>query len=296
VQPIYEQRLRQVLDVVQRYLPPDGIGLHDAMSEINGLVDPWPGDTPLARQEPKPDAVYPVQPSSEAATALDAWYGGSSMDASMLRNLLAVIHGDGGHYVAQHGIEKAAEDAEKLVAERFAASLSSTPAQGDGEPNAPRGVEQTEPFWCHEQSHDRARCDAQCAECAEYDVPATVKDYLTDGVSMDGQPMGDPHPADVHASGVALPREPQPVADVILVSGKVASCRERAGHGLPDGPHALYAAAGVGATADYCATDGTCSCRKFSADPTNCGRRKELAAGVGASDSKTQAPKGPDHG
>ena len=45
--------------------------------------------------------------------------------------------------------------------------------------------------------------------------------------------------------GVALPREPQPVADVILVSGKVASCRERAGHGLPDGPHALYAAAGV---------------------------------------------------
>jgi hypothetical protein len=72
VQPIYEQRLRQVLDVVQRYLPPDGIGLHDAMSEIIGLVDPWPGDTPLARQEPKPDAVYPVQPSSEAATALDA--------------------------------------------------------------------------------------------------------------------------------------------------------------------------------------------------------------------------------
>jgi hypothetical protein len=31
----------------------------------------------------------------------------------------------------------------------------------------PRGVEQTEPFWCHEQSHDRPRCEAQCAECAE---------------------------------------------------------------------------------------------------------------------------------
>jgi hypothetical protein len=40
--------------------------------------------------------------------------------------------------------------------------------------------------------------------------------------------------------------EPQPVADMILVSGIVASCRERAGHGLPDGPHALYAALGVG--------------------------------------------------
>ena len=38
--------------------------------------------------------------------------------------------------------------------------------------------------------------------------------------------------------------------------------------------------AGEGAPADYCATDGTCSCRKFAADPTNCERRKELASGV----------------
>lgn len=34
----------------------------------------------------------------------------------MLRNLLAVIHGDGGHYLARHGLDKAAEDAEALVA------------------------------------------------------------------------------------------------------------------------------------------------------------------------------------
>ena len=39
---IYEQRLRAVLDVVNRYLPPDGIAVDLAMSEIIALVDPWP--------------------------------------------------------------------------------------------------------------------------------------------------------------------------------------------------------------------------------------------------------------
>ena len=34
----------------------------------------------------------------------------------MLRNLLARIHGDGGHYVEQHGLDKALEDADQLVA------------------------------------------------------------------------------------------------------------------------------------------------------------------------------------
>lgn len=47
--PMYEQRLRQVLDVVQRYLPPYGIALHDAMGEIIGLVDPWPVAAPQSR-------------------------------------------------------------------------------------------------------------------------------------------------------------------------------------------------------------------------------------------------------
>jgi hypothetical protein len=32
-----------------------------------------------------------------------------------LQNLLARIHRDGGHYTGEHGIEKAAEDAEKIV-------------------------------------------------------------------------------------------------------------------------------------------------------------------------------------
>jgi hypothetical protein len=38
---------------------------------------------------------------------------------SALKNLLAMIHGDGGHYVERHGIEKACEDAEEKVAKIF---------------------------------------------------------------------------------------------------------------------------------------------------------------------------------
>ena len=37
------------------------------------------------------------------------------MSDSDLLNLLAVIHGDGGHYVARHGLEKAVKDATKIV-------------------------------------------------------------------------------------------------------------------------------------------------------------------------------------
>lgn len=39
---VAEQALRKVLSVVQRYLPPDGPTVHDAMSEIIAIVDPWP--------------------------------------------------------------------------------------------------------------------------------------------------------------------------------------------------------------------------------------------------------------
>lgn len=38
----------------------------------------------------------------------------------LLGNLLAVIHGDGGHYVEEHGWEKACTEAERLVVERRA--------------------------------------------------------------------------------------------------------------------------------------------------------------------------------
>lgn len=39
----------------------------------------------------------------------------------MLSDLLAVIHGDGGHYEAQHGRTKSFNDAIRKVSNRFAA-------------------------------------------------------------------------------------------------------------------------------------------------------------------------------
>jgi hypothetical protein len=40
-----EAALLQVLAAVQRYLPPDGPSEKDTLSEIIGIVDPWPLDT-----------------------------------------------------------------------------------------------------------------------------------------------------------------------------------------------------------------------------------------------------------
>jgi len=49
------------------------------------------------------------------AVERDPHRGGSSYEASMLRNLLARIHRDGGHYVEEHGLDKALEDADAQV-------------------------------------------------------------------------------------------------------------------------------------------------------------------------------------
>lgn len=71
----------------------------------------------------------PARPTSPAEVR-DAWRGGNSYEASMLRNLLAVIHGDGGHYIEAHGLDKAIEDAESKVLDRFAASPPLPQEQG----------------------------------------------------------------------------------------------------------------------------------------------------------------------
>jgi hypothetical protein len=72
-------------------------------------------------------------------------------------------------------------EAEVLAVRRMEAARS---AVAGASPCRPRqtdtGEEQLEPFWCHEQSHDRPRCETQCSECAEDG---------TAGESMDGQPM-----------------------------------------------------------------------------------------------------------
>lgn len=49
-------------------------------------------------------------------------------EASMLRELLARIHGDGGHYIAQHGLEKAVEDADLIVSDLLALQPASAEA------------------------------------------------------------------------------------------------------------------------------------------------------------------------
>lgn len=51
----------------------------------------------------------------------DAHLGGYSYEASMLRDLLARIHGDGGQYLEAHGLDKALEDAHAKAARWSAA-------------------------------------------------------------------------------------------------------------------------------------------------------------------------------
>lgn len=63
------------------------------------------------------DQLAIVAVNADAAAKRDAHRGGNSYEASMLRNLLALIHRDGGHYLKRHGMDKALEDAEaKIVA------------------------------------------------------------------------------------------------------------------------------------------------------------------------------------
>lgn len=69
-----------------------------------------------------------AQESSAPPEERDAHRGGNSYEASMLRNLLALIHGDGGHYLEEHGLEKALADAEIKVLEPRAASAPELPA------------------------------------------------------------------------------------------------------------------------------------------------------------------------
>lgn len=42
----YENELKKVLEVVRKYLPPDGTNIDEAMGEIIAIVDPWPVHPP----------------------------------------------------------------------------------------------------------------------------------------------------------------------------------------------------------------------------------------------------------
>ncbi len=60
---VAERALRQVLSVVQSYLPPDGIGIDDAMSKIIALVDPFPVRCNAAAAEVQPAPVEGIEKS-----------------------------------------------------------------------------------------------------------------------------------------------------------------------------------------------------------------------------------------
>jgi hypothetical protein len=73
------------------------------------------------------DALYQaaklVTAFASAPNTRDPWRGGESYEASMLRNLLSIIHGqgqcDGYRYIEEHGLEKALTDAGAKVVELF---------------------------------------------------------------------------------------------------------------------------------------------------------------------------------
>lgn len=77
----YEQRLRAVLDVVRRYLPPDGITPGEAMGEIVQLVDPWPASPSSSVLERARDALAYAQLALDTAVAGLEWYRDRCPDA-----------------------------------------------------------------------------------------------------------------------------------------------------------------------------------------------------------------------
>jgi hypothetical protein len=82
------------------------LGNHRMTTAFKHIADAWASNgvdvKPLCHQ---PD------PSER-----DAHRGDNSYEASMLRNLLARIHGDGGHHLEAHGLDKSLEDADVLIA------------------------------------------------------------------------------------------------------------------------------------------------------------------------------------
>lgn len=74
--------------------------------------------------DPDPAAVVEAPPitadkSTVQQVARDRHFGGCSYEASLLRRLLARIHRDDGKYLAEHGLDKAQDEAEKKIVQLF---------------------------------------------------------------------------------------------------------------------------------------------------------------------------------
>lgn len=83
--PLSEQVLRQILAVVQRYLPPDGIDAQQAIGEIIKLIDPWP---PVAeRQMTTAKALVLAQAEDDGL-----WFIAERASEAYLQHALRALH------------------------------------------------------------------------------------------------------------------------------------------------------------------------------------------------------------
>ena len=115
------------------------------------------------------ECIYKVLMASGVVTSSDACDLSGAIEAAVLEaqstdqrllNLLCRIHRDGGHYIAEHGLDKAVEDADIRVAEQNAA----LDAQAKQEPVA---------WWCEGYFDDEKEAQNYC------DTKAQIAESIT---------------------------------------------------------------------------------------------------------------------
>ena len=132
-----------------------------------------PGD-PLLRRMGLREVTRYERVSSTTAQG-DGGTAGAQASAAVQRHITDMLVAHRDMIEAQ---QRGDGEAEVLAVRRMEAARSAVAGQ------TPRGVEQTEPFWCHEQSHDRPRCEAQCAECAEDGVPVSQESNVVETLRL----------------------------------------------------------------------------------------------------------------
>jgi hypothetical protein len=90
-----------------------------------------------------------------------------------LGNVLARIHRDGGHYVQEHGVEKACEDADEIIVQLrtdLLAANARADARADGERDAAvKIVHQFRQMWHDSGAQERAKAAEAMAAAIERD-------------------------------------------------------------------------------------------------------------------------------
>jgi hypothetical protein len=209
---------------------------------------------PMARQEPKTDSVYPVQPSTEAATARDAARYEQDL---WLRQLFALIEkwrdtrdGTPSKAEAWSALWKHAHNLGPHWRAREFAALSSTPAQGDGGTAA------------------RSTSEGCCGtpdRCKGGVCPYGVKHIYQGGCPDETQPgASDPECPACSARGNVQ----RHITDMLVAHRDMIDAQQR----------------------------GDSAAEVLAVQRMEAARAAIAASGVGVADSKTQAPKGPDHG